>query len=291
MAVYAIGDVQGCYAELQLLVDKIGFQPGQDQLWFAGDLVNRGPDSLSVLRFVRDLGDDAITVLGNHDLHLLALAYGERQPNRSDTLQSVLDAPDRDVLIDWLRTQPLFYQRDGFVMTHAGIPPIWSVDQTAALAREVEQILSGSGISAFLEVMYGNEPDLWRDDLRGGARLRTITNYLTRMRALEPGGRLNLKFKETLSELPEPCRPWFAYYAEEDTARELLGQSLNGDRNEPAIELLFGHWAALNGRTGLPFIHALDTGCVWGGALTAMRLQDRRRFQVSAVAKRRQTQL
>jgi bis(5'-nucleosyl)-tetraphosphatase (symmetrical) len=299
MAVYVIGDVQGCYEELRRLVELIHFEPGRDQLWFAGDLVNRGPDSLSVLRFVKDLGDDAITVLGNHDLHLLAVAYGERQPNRNDSLDAILDAPDRDALIDWLRSQPLFYERDGFVMTHAGIPHIWSVDQTAALAREVEQVISGPGISAFLAVMYGNEPDLWQDDLRGGARLRTITNYLTRMRALDSRGRLNLKFKESLSEMPEPWRHWFDYYADGETARELLGQTKeqsardwqSATHSANAKSLLFGHWAALNGRTGLPFIHALDTGCVWGGSLTAMRLEDHHRFQVPAVAKHRRAQL
>ncbi len=270
MAIYAIGDVQGCFQELQQLLALVAFDPVQDQLWFAGDLVNRGPDSLAVLRFVKQLDAAAVTVLGNHDLHLLALAYGERQRGRKDaSLQAVLDAPDADELVQWLRQQPLLHQAQGFVMTHAGIPPQWSVEQAAARAAEVEQALRGPGIREFLHHMYGDEPDCWHEDLQGQLRLRVITNYLTRMRALDAQGRLNLGFKESVSELLPPWQPWFAFYRTQP----------------PAQQLLFGHWAALNGRVGLSGIHGLDTGCVWGGQLTALRLDDLERFQVPATLK------
>lgn len=269
MTTYAVGDVQGCYRTLRRLLSHIGFDPRADELWFVGDLVNRGPSSLEVLRFVRGLGDRAITVLGNHDLHLLAVREDRSRARRGDTLDAVLAAPDCDLLLDWLATRPLLHRNDdvGYVMSHAGVPAVWSIDEASARAREVETVLQSGARPDFLRAMYGNEPAEWHPDLEGQDRLRVITNYLTRMRGLRGTAALDLSFKETPGDLPQGVRPWFEDY-----------------RLRPcATKLVFGHWAALGGRCSVPDIFALDTGCVWGGALSALRLVDQERFSVASV--------
>ena len=257
MATYAIGDLQGCYDELMQLLEQIGFGHG-DQLWLTGDLVNRGPRSLDTLRFVKELGDAAITVLGNHDLHLLALHHGAtRKPGA--TLAPILDAPDRNALMEWLQSRPLLHDdKDlGHVMTHAGIPHIWSLKQARQYANEVEQALQGEQAGSFFAHMYGNHPDRWHDHLTGTDRLRTITNYFTRMRFIKRDGSLEFKANGGVESAPKGFQPWF----EQPRSKPLKRHQL------------FGHWAALGFRQ-LPDITALDSGCVWGNTLTAVRLED-----------------
>lgn len=260
MATYAIGDVQGCFDPLDGLLETIGFDHLRDRLWFAGDLVNRGPDSLRVLRFVRDLGDRAVTILGNHDLHLLAVAAEIRKHTRKDSLNEILEAPDRDELIDWLRHRPLAHRdpAQGFLMIHAGVPPQWDVEQTMARAAEVESALRGPDYRDFLHHMYGNVPDTWGDELEGHERLRVITNYLTRMRFCDTAGRLDLDNKGSPEDANRGFEPWFRH----------------AHRRTCGTRILFGHWASLDGRADTPGVHALDTGCIWGGRLRAMRLED-----------------
>lgn len=266
MTTYAIGDVQGCFAELQKLLAEIHFDPNEDTLWFTGDLVNRGPQSLAVLRFVKLLGEQHKMVLGNHDLSLLAVAYGVKSPHRSDTLDEILTAPDRDELIDWLRHRPLLYadKKSGYVMTHAGLAPAWHLKQARLLAQEVEAVLRGSTPQFFLQNMFGNQPDHWDDHLSGMERLRCITNYLTRMRFCYHDGRLDLSYKGEIAGKPADLLPWFNV----------------PDRKNANVKIVFGHWAALNGKTDAPNVYALDTGCVWGNCLTAMRLDNEQRFAV-----------
>jgi len=272
MSVYAIGDVQGCYDALQRLLEHIGFDESHDQLWFVGDLVNRGPASLATLRFVKNLGECAVTVLGNHDLHLLAAAAGHRAPKSSDTLADVLGAPDRDALIDWLRRRPLLHvdERLGFAMVHAGIPHIWNFDAARARAREVECALAGDDYEDVLAAMYGNNPACWDDELRGMKRLRLIINYLTRMRLIDAVGTLDLTYDGPLVGIPRGYSAWFEFYR----------------TVPPRFPVIFGHWAALNGVSGMERMHALDTGCVWGNRLTALRLDDVERFSVGFVEDR-----
>jgi len=266
MAIYAVGDIQGCHAELRQLLELIRFDPAQDKLWLVGDLVNRGPDSLGVLRLVKSLGESAITVLGNHDLHLLAVAEGAAELHRSDTLDEVLNAPDRDELLRWLRNQRLLHVEDGFVLVHAGLPPGWTVKQAAKLAHEVEAVLRGDDHAIFLARMYGNNPHGWDDGLTGYKRLRVITNALTRMRICTPQGEMEFRFKGELPDVPAGYLPWFDV----------------PERKSRDATVIFGHWSAL----GL-MLHenaiALDTGCLWGGPLTAIRLEDRKVFQVPSV--------
>ncbi len=264
MATYAVGDVQGCLVPLKRLLDKVAFTPASDRLWITGDVINRGPDSLAALRFVKQLDAVATVVLGNHDLHLLAVAHGERQLNRKDTLTPILSAPDRDELLDWLRRRPLLHHdaQLGYVMTHAGIPPIWSLESAKARAREVENQLRNDSYADFFAYMYGDKPDKWRDDLSGWDRLRIITNYFTRMRFCTPKGRLNLKAKQGIDAAPKGYAAWFQH------PHHRCGQQ----------KILFGHWAALEGKTGSDTAIALDTGCVWGKSLTMMRLEDGKRF-------------
>ncbi|MEZ5558708.1 MAG: symmetrical bis(5'-nucleosyl)-tetraphosphatase [Pseudomonadales bacterium] len=258
MATWAIGDVQGCRAEFEALLGRIGFDAARDRLWLVGDLVNRGPDSLGVLRLVRGLGDAAVSVLGNHDLHLLAIYYGGHSINRGDTFGDVLAADDLDELAQWLCTWPLMVRDDrlGYAMSHAGIPHLWTLDDAEARAREVEQVIRGSGRRDYFAAMYGNAPPCWRDDLVGMARWRAITNYFTRMRLVDAAGCLDFSHKGALSEAPPGLVPWY-----EPRAATPLG-----------LRLVFGHWAALEGHTGQPEIIALDTGCVWGRSLTALCL-------------------
>jgi bis(5'-nucleosyl)-tetraphosphatase (symmetrical) len=264
MATYAIGDLQGCAREFEALLRQVGFSK-KDELWLLGDLVNRGPDSLAVLRRVRDMGDRCEVILGNHDLHLLAIVFGGHKPSSSDTFDELLDAPDLDELAHWLRAQKMVH-RDAerkFTMVHAGIPPQWSLGQAQALAHEVESVIGGDGPAdgigyvEFFESMYGNKPAHWSSDLTGIDRLKSITNYLTRMRLLDDKGSLDFSHKGALRDAPPELTPWY------DLAAPLLGDET----------LLFGHWAALDGVTGHDNVRALDTGCVWGRKLTALCLE------------------
>jgi len=267
MALYAIGDVQGCLEALEDLLETIAFDSTRDRLWFAGDLVARGPDSLGVLRLIKGLGDAADSVLGNHDLHLIAARHGGVVPKKKDKTLPILEAPDRDELLDWLQQRPMLLEsrEHDCVLTHAGIPPDWSLEQTRQHAREIEATLRGPGITDFIADMYGNEPAVWSDDLKGTTRLRVITNYLTRMRLITPEGHLDFAFKEDLETVPEGYSPWFT----------IPNPSLKVGR------VLFGHWAALVGVTDHPRFIGLDTGCVWGGHLTAYRIDDGSYFSSS----------
>lgn len=264
MALYAIGDVQGCHEALCDLLEVIRFDPAADRLWFAGDLVNRGPDSLKTLRLVKSLGDAAESVLGNHDLHLIAIHHGLAKAKAKEGLAQVLDAPDREALMAWLVQRPMLLKNKEYraVLTHAGIPPCWSLKQAVRYAEEVEVALRGDGLGAFLAAMYGNEPALWSDNLTGTTRLRVITNYFTRMRLCTPEGALDFDHKEGLEDMPAGYYPWF----------QLPPAELKNYR------VLFGHWAALEGKTDSEQFIGLDTGCVWGNTLTAYRLDDGRRF-------------
>jgi len=264
MATYAVGDVQGCYAELRQLLDQVRFDPAHDRLWLVGDLVNRGSDSLAVLRFVKSLGDSAITVLGNHDLHLLAVAEGVAELNRNDTLNGILNAPDRDELLHWLRNQRLLHAQDGYVLVHAGLLPQWSVAQAESLAREVEAALRGDSYATFLARMYGNSPHNWDDSLSGYKRLRVIVNAFTRMRICTTAGEMEFKFKGEVENIPTGYLPWF------DIPK----------RASRDATVILGHWSAL-GLLNRKNVIALDTGCLWGGPMSAIRLDDRQLFQVA----------
>jgi len=266
MANYAIGDIQGCFEPLQRLLKQLPFNPQHDVLWIAGDLVNRGPQSLEVLRFIRDLGEQAKVVLGNHDLHLLAVYYAGFKTKRSDTLDAILNTSDCADLMHWLRQQPLIQVSEDqhWCMTHAGLPPSWSVSQAQQLAEEVHQILRSDDPTDFFQTMYGNQPDRWESKLTGQDRLRAIVNTLTRMRFIDDAERLDFKAKEGLDSAPSGFFPWF-----------------NSPRSDHT-RLLFGHWAALQGHTGQANIHALDTGCVWGGQLSALCLETEQWYRVPA---------
>lgn len=272
MATYAIGDVQGCFKSLQALLKIIDFQPKSDQLWFCGDLVNRGHGSLETLRFIKSLqhqtqpsAKQAIVTLGNHDLHLLAVSFGTANTRKKDTLNPILQAPDRDELLNWLRQQPLFHQDAdlGFCMMHAGIPPQWSITDTQSFAKEVEAQLQSGNAKDFFQQMYGNEPSQWTNALSGWERLRLITNYLTRMRFCSPAGKLEFENKGRLEDRPEDYIAWFEA----------------PKRNQDELKILFGHWAALQGVCDQANIFALDTGCVWGKQLSALRLDDKKWFR------------
>lgn len=266
MSTYAIGDLQGCFLTLQALLAKIKFDANSDRLWFVGDLVNRGAGSLECLRFVKSLATGAVVVLGNHDLHLLAIAEGIATTKALDTLDEILHASDRNELLNWLRKQKLLHVEGKFAMVHAGLLPQWSWNQSLDLASEVEAMLRGKHYRHFLENMYGNNPDEWRDDLDGDTRLRVILNAMTRMRAITADSRMNLKFKSGLAEMPKDLQPWF------------MVPHARGDD----ITVLAGHWSALGLHVAqnTPNFIGLDSGCVWGRELTAMRLEDREIFQV-----------
>ena len=270
MATYAIGDVQGCYDSLMALLEKIDYDDNQDTLWFAGDLVNRGPKSLKTLRFIKGLGDKAISVLGNHDLHLLALYYNENNPKKSDTLKSTLKAKDSEELMHWLRYQPLVHHDESLnaLMVHAGIPLKWGAKKALKRSLEVESFIQSADFREFFNVMYGNSPDKWDKSLVGMDRLRIIVNYFTRMRFCTQGGQLDLLSKEGLNKKPKGYSPWF----------EL-------ERKAAKKRIFFGHWAALEGKTNADNVFALDTGCVWGGKLSAIRVEDEAWFRVAAQEK------
>lgn len=255
MSIYLIGDVQGCDAALGRLLDALAFSPSRDTLYLLGDLVNRGPDSLAVLQRMRRWAGAAQAVLGNHDLHLLALAHGVRQPQRGDTLAAILQSPEREALLDWLRQQPLALQAHGLLMVHAGVLPAWSSARTLALAHEVQQALRGPELGSFLQGMYGNQPLGWDEDLRGAARLRVIVNALTRLRHCSADGQMDLLSKEGPGQAPPGFMPWF----------DVPGRLTAGDT------VAFGHWSTLGALTGREDVMCLDTGCVWGGCLSALR--------------------
>ncbi|MBO9643032.1 MAG: symmetrical bis(5'-nucleosyl)-tetraphosphatase [Pseudacidovorax sp.] len=271
MALYLIGDVQGCDEALGRLLDTLDFSPSRDRLVLLGDLINRGPDSLAVLRRVRALGDSARSLLGNHDLHLLGVAHGVRKPGRRDTIAPILDAPDREALLDWLRHRAMaLHERIGgrdLLMVHAGVLPSWTVEDTMARASELEAVLRGPKLGNFLQEMYGNEPAAWSDDLSGSARLRVIVNTLTRLRFCSAEGRMEFEAKDSAAEAPAGYMPWF---------------DVPGRRTAEAV-VAFGHWSTL-GWLSRPDLLSTDTGCVWGGCLTAVRigatLEERERIDV-----------
>ena len=259
MAVYAIGDIKGCFDELQAMLELLNFDQQKDQIWLAGDLVNRGPKSAEVLRFAKDLGPTAVkVVLGNHDLHLLANACGvTKHHHRLDTMDSVLNAPDRDELIDWLRRQPLLHHdaKLGFTMVHAGLPPIWTLSKAKKRAQEVEEVLRSDDWPTFFQHMYGNDPQRWSKMLKGWERLRYITNCFTRLRYCHEDERLALKYKGKPSESPDGQTPWFDM----------------PNRKTKTERIVFGHWSTLGtGQYGQVF--SLDSGAVWGEKLTALRI-------------------
>jgi bis(5'-nucleosyl)-tetraphosphatase (symmetrical) len=263
MAHYAIGDIQGCHAELCRLLDLVGFSAASDRLWLVGDLVNRGPDSLAVLREVKALGDAAVTVLGNHDLHLLTVAAGHRRAHREDTIDDILNAPDRDELLHWLARRPLVVVEGDAMMVHAGVLPSWTPATALMLSREVEATLASDDCARFLGVLYGDEPATWRDDLAGDDRLRAIVNVCTRLRFCTADGRMEFREKRGREHAPPGFRPWFAH-DHRRTARMLV---------------VCGHWSTLELELA-PNVLMLDSGCLWGGTLTAARLPDRRLYQV-----------
>lgn len=263
MATYAIGDLQGCFNTFQNLLEAIGFNASRDRLWMVGDLINRGPDSLRTLRWMKTHEASVIAVLGNHDLHAIAVHEGYVPGHRNDTLQELMEAPDRVGLFDWLRRQRMIHVEDDLLMVHAGLLPQWEAAEALDLGAEVEAALQGKKYRDFFAQMYGNLPDKWDAELKGMDRLRLITNALTRLRICTPKGRMELKFTGEVRDVPEKFLPWF----EAPTRRS--------DKST----VIFGHWSAL----GLMVRHnliALDTGCLWGGQLTAIRLEDRRVFQV-----------
>jgi bis(5'-nucleosyl)-tetraphosphatase (symmetrical) len=254
MGLYLIGDVQGCDGALQRLVDRIGFSPSRDHLILLGDLVNRGPESAAVLRRLMGYGGSATCLLGNHDLSLLAVAHGFRAPHRNDTLDPILLAPDRGAMLDWLRRQRMALHAHGLLMLHGGVLPQWDLPKVLALAAEVEAVLRGPAMADFLAQMYGNEPAQWSDDLRGAGRLRIVVNALTRLRFCTPEGVMHLKASGGLDDAPPGTLPWFEV----------------PDRRTAGVPIAFGHWSQL-GLLLRPDVIALDTGCVWGGCLTALR--------------------
>lgn len=260
MTTWAIGDIQGCCTEFERLLEEIRFTPECDTLWLVGDLVNRGPRSLDTLRAVRRLGERAVTVLGNHDLHLLAVAAGAQILRPQDTLQAILDAPDAGELLEWLRHRPLFHHdaRLGFSLVHAGLPPEWNSATAADRAREVEAVLRGPDWRDFLQCMYGNEPDRWSPALQGADRLRYIVNACTRLRYCSPDGRLDFHNKLSPDSASETLQPWFA----------IPGRRSAGER------IVFGHWSTLGTVDPAHRVFPLDTGCVWGGKLTALKIDD-----------------
>lgn len=266
MAHYAIGDIQGCFDELSLLLEKIGFNHGTDTLWLTGDIVNRGPKSLESLQFAMQHESSVRTILGNHDLHLLCVGYGEGSVKRSDTITPILNHPECQKMLDWLRAQPLLIRGDKHVMVHAGLMPQWNIDDAQALAQEAEAELRGKKVKKFCAKMYGNTPTAWDEKLSGYNRLRFIINAFTRMRALTLGNELDFDFKSTLDNMPEHLRPWF--YAP--------------NRRHLSHTIVFGHWSSL-GYHNADNVIALDTGALWGGALTAINLDSGETTQVASL--------
>lgn len=263
MSHYVVGDIQGCYDEFRQLLDMIAFDPARDRLWLVGDLVNRGPDSLSVLRTVMSFGAAATTVLGNHDLHLLIVAAGHQAPHRADTLAPILAAPDRPALLDWLRRRPLVVREDSMLLVHAGLLPSWTPEKAESLSHEVETTLASERCDEFLRTLYGDEPLRWSDALTGDDRLRVIVNACTRLRFCSGDDTMTLAEKRGPGHAPAGYAPWFAH----------------AQRMSAGVTVFCGHWSAL-GLLLAPNVLMLDSGCLWGGTLTAVRLDDRRVFQV-----------
>lgn len=268
MATYAVGDLQGCLEPLKCLLERVKFDPAQDKLWLVGDLVNRGPASLETLRFLHGMRESLVCVLGNHDLHLVAVAYNAERLKKNDTLREIVEAPDCAQLIEWLRRMPLIHhdaQRD-ITLVHAGIPPQWTIEKSLQRAAEVEAALrDDTQLPMFLDGMYGNEPAKWDKKLHGIERLRVITNYFTRMRFCTPDGKLDLKSKEGLDTAPPGYAPWFSHV----------------ERKAAGRRIIFGHWAALEGQCDVPGLFALDTGCVWGGSMTLLNVDTLERIHCS----------
>ena len=265
MAIYAVGDIQGCYSVLQRLLERIAFDPVVDRLWVVGDMVNRGPESVQTLRFLRGLGNAVTVVLGNHDLYLLMVGAGHKRLDDDDTLFQVLEAPDRDELLAWVASQPLMHVEGDFAMVHAGLLPQWSVARAAELAAEVSAALVSPDAQELLKHLGGNEPDAWSEDLAGLERHRVVVNALTRMRFCSADGRMALQAKGSPMRAPAGTMPWFAAPG----------------RLSATHTIICGHWSAL-GFYRAPGLIALDSGCVWGGKLTAVRLEDGVVFQVQA---------
>jgi bis(5'-nucleosyl)-tetraphosphatase (symmetrical) len=263
MSTYVVGDIQGCLQPLKCLLKNVCFNPDKDVLWSVGDIVNRGPESLESLRFLYRMRDNLIVVLGNHDLHLLAIAAGVRRPSRSDTFDEILNAPDRQELLEWLAQQPLIHHQYNHTLVHAGIPPQWTLTQAIGYASEVEAALRGVHSAEFLGAMYGNEPALWAEDLSGTTRLRVITNYLTRMRYCTSAGGLDLQSKgsspafDTVNSDNQKVDAWFNH----------------PERKTATDRILFGHWASIAGQTNNPNAIGLDTGCVWNGTMSLYHLE------------------
>lgn len=275
MATYAIGDIQGCFDALLRLLEKIAYNPDKDTLWFTGDLINRGSKSLETLRFIKDLGPRAITVLGNHDLGMLTVARGaEPFEGHHHTFGDILAAKDKEDLLSWLEHRPLlyYYAELGYLLVHAGLYPWWNLDFALSLAKEVETVLQGPNKMAFYQHHYGNTPERWQDNLQGYDRLRFIVNAFTRMRFCSLDGTLDLITKESNEHASKDYVPWFELW--------------NKNKTPHHFKILFGHWAALKGVCPVPNAFALDTGCVWGNALTAMRLEDKKRFSVECLLSR-----
>lgn len=265
MPTYVVGDIQGCFDPLRRLLDDLKFDPAADQLWAVGDFVNRGPDSLGVLRFLRSLGDSFLGVLGNHDLHLLAVAFGARGQKRKDTLEEVLEAPDLPELTEWLLRTPVARYERGYLMVHAGVIPSWNLDMTLQSAEQLHAVLRGGQAAEFFEMMYGDTPEAFHESMEGWQRLRAITNVLTRIRFCTADGKLDMKCKKEPAQAPRGMKPWYAH----------------PHRRTADVPILFGHWAALGGRLDAANLFALDTACVWGDRLTALRLEDHQRFHCS----------
>lgn len=263
MPTYAVGDIQGCIEPLKCLLEKVKFDPSKDTLWSVGDVVNRGTHCLETLNFLYSLRESLVMVLGNHDLHLLAIAAGVRKPHRSDTLDEILASPERETLLNWLRHQPLVHREQGYALVHAGIPPQWSITDAVNYSNEVATVLRSDNSTAFFAKMYGNEPANWSDELSGMERLRVITNYLTRMRFCTKAGELDLQSKgtdpetEALKVHGSDLAPWFEHR----------------NRTDDNEIILFGHWASLQGKTHFKHAIGLDTGCVWGGTLSLFSLE------------------
>lgn len=263
MATYAIGDIQGCFSSFRQLLELVGFNAGRDRLWLVGDLVNRGPQSLETLRFVRELGEAAVVVHGNHDLHLLMVDAGFGKKNHDDTLAPILNAPDRGALMSWLRSRPLMHVEGEYALVHAGLLPQWTVSKALSLAQEVAEALTAANWREFLSHLYGSKPAAWQDSLHGWDRLRLIVNAMTRMRFCSAEGDIEFRTKGPAHQPPAGCLPWFA---------------VPGRRSSDHT-IVCGHWSALGLRIE-PNLLALDSGCLWGGTLTAVRLEDRKIFQM-----------
>ncbi len=258
MAIYAIGDIQGCYRQLQKLLEKIKFSSDKDQLWFAGDIVNRGPESLKTIRFIKSLEDNAITILGNHDLHLLAMSHGHHKQGKRDTVQEILDASDSNQLLEWLIHRPLmhFQKENNVCLVHAGMHPSWTTSQALSYANEVEAVLQGPKAHEFFHHMYGDKPSSWSESLSGWDRLRFITNCFTRMRYINDDMKLRLKEKGSPGKQPANTHPWFEF-----------------NKKEKGLNIVFGHWSTLK-NPNIKNLFPLDTGCLWGGELTALIIDE-----------------